>query len=65
MGVDRQTVSGRGELLSIIVPVCNEAATSRALIDRLLAVDLPLPREIRWYDGVRALQVLLRERFRA
>ena len=32
--------------LSIIVPVFNEAATSRAVIERLLAVDLPLPREI-------------------
>ena len=34
------------ELLSIIVPVYNEVATSRAVLDRLLAVDLPLPREI-------------------
>jgi glycosyltransferase involved in cell wall biosynthesis len=34
------------ERLSIIVPVYNEAATSRAVIDRLLAVTLPLPREI-------------------
>jgi glycosyltransferase involved in cell wall biosynthesis len=32
--------------LSIIVPVYNEVATSRAVIDRLLAVELPLPREI-------------------
>ena len=32
--------------LSIIVPVYNEAATSRTVIDRLLAVTLPLPREI-------------------
>jgi len=39
-------VSGRPELLSIIVPVYNEAATSRAVIDRLLAIDLPLAREI-------------------
>jgi glycosyltransferase involved in cell wall biosynthesis len=39
-------VSGHPELLSIIVPVYNEAATSRAVIDRLLAIDLPLPREI-------------------
>jgi glycosyltransferase involved in cell wall biosynthesis len=39
-------VSGAPELLSIIVPVYNEAATSRAVIDRLLAIDLPLPREI-------------------
>ncbi|MBI2186618.1 MAG: glycosyltransferase family 2 protein [Acidobacteria bacterium] len=44
--LDRQTVSGRPELLSIIVPIYNEAATLRAIIDRLLAVDLPLPREI-------------------
>jgi len=34
------------ERLSIIVPVYNEASTSRAVIDRLLAVTLPLPREI-------------------
>jgi glycosyltransferase involved in cell wall biosynthesis len=34
------------ERLSIIVPVYNEIATFRAVIDRLLAVDLPLPREI-------------------
>jgi len=39
-------VSSRPELLSIIVPVYNEVATSRAVIDRLLAVDLPLLREI-------------------
>jgi glycosyltransferase involved in cell wall biosynthesis len=39
-------VSGRPELLSIIVPIYNEVATSRALIDRLLAIELPLPREI-------------------
>jgi glycosyltransferase involved in cell wall biosynthesis len=39
-------VSARPERLSIIVPVYNEVATSRAVIDRLLAVDLPLPREI-------------------
>ena len=32
--------------LAIIVPVYNEVATSRTVIDRLLAVDLPLPREI-------------------
>jgi glycosyltransferase involved in cell wall biosynthesis len=35
-----------GELLSIIVPVYNEVRTVRAVIDRLLAIDLPLPREI-------------------
>jgi glycosyltransferase involved in cell wall biosynthesis len=34
------------ERLSIIVPVYNEAATCRTVIDRLLAVSLPLPREI-------------------
>ena len=39
-------MSGRPELLSIIVPVYNEAATSRAVIDRLLAAGLPVPREI-------------------
>jgi glycosyltransferase involved in cell wall biosynthesis len=39
-------VSGRAELLSIIVPVYNEVATSRAVLDRLLTVHLPLPREI-------------------
>jgi glycosyltransferase involved in cell wall biosynthesis len=39
-------VSGRAELLSIIVPVYNEAATSRAVLDRLVAIDLPVPREI-------------------
>ena len=39
-------MTGRGELLSIIVPVYNEVATSRAVIDRLLAIDLPLPREV-------------------
>lgn len=39
-------MNGRPELLSIIVPVYNEAATSRAVIDRLVAIDLPLPREI-------------------
>ena len=39
-------MSGLPELLSIIVPAYNEVATSRAVIDRLLAIDLPLPREI-------------------
>ena len=39
-------MSGVPELLSIIVPVYNEVATSRAVIDRLVAIDLPLPREI-------------------
>jgi glycosyltransferase involved in cell wall biosynthesis len=35
-----------GELLSIIVPVYNEIRTVRAVIDRLLAIDLPIPREV-------------------
>ena len=39
-------MSGRAELLSIIVPVYNEVATSRAVIDRLLTIDLPVRREI-------------------
>jgi glycosyltransferase involved in cell wall biosynthesis len=39
-------VSGRSELLSIIVPVYNEVATSRAVLDRLLAIDLPVRCEI-------------------
>ena len=34
------------ELLSIVVPVYNEEATVRQVIDRLLAIDLPVPREI-------------------
>jgi glycosyltransferase involved in cell wall biosynthesis len=34
------------ELLSIIVPVFNEQATVRAVIERLLAVDLPVAREV-------------------
>jgi glycosyltransferase involved in cell wall biosynthesis len=34
------------ELLTIIVPVFNEEATVRAVIERLLAIDLPVPREI-------------------
>jgi glycosyltransferase involved in cell wall biosynthesis len=38
--------AGRPERLSIIVPVYNEAATVRAVIDRLLTIDLPVPREI-------------------
>ena len=33
-------------LLSIIVPVYNEAATIGAVLDRLLTIDLPIPREI-------------------
>jgi len=39
-------VSARQERLSIIVPVFNEAQTVRAVIDRLLTIDLPVPREI-------------------
>jgi glycosyltransferase involved in cell wall biosynthesis len=39
-------VSRQPERLSIIVPVYNEARTVRAVIDRLLAIDLPVPREI-------------------
>jgi glycosyltransferase involved in cell wall biosynthesis len=34
------------DLLSIIVPVYNEAATVRHVIERLLAIDLPVAREI-------------------
>jgi glycosyltransferase involved in cell wall biosynthesis len=34
------------ELLSIIVPVFNEAATVGAVIERLLDIDLPVPREV-------------------
>ena len=41
-----QLRAGRQERLSIIVPVYNEARTVRAVIDRLLAIDLPVPREI-------------------
>jgi glycosyltransferase involved in cell wall biosynthesis len=39
-------VSSCPERLSIIVPVFNEARTVRAVIDRLLTIDLPVPREI-------------------
>jgi glycosyltransferase involved in cell wall biosynthesis len=39
-------VSRPGELLSIIVPVYNEAPTVRAVIDRLLTMPLPVAREI-------------------
>ena len=34
------------ELLSIVVPVYNEEATVGRVIDRLLAIELPIPREI-------------------
>ena len=37
---------GGAELLSIIVPVYNEVRTVRAVIDRLLTIDLPVAREI-------------------
>ena len=39
-------MSDPGERLSIVVPVYNEVRTVRAVIDRLLAIQLPLPREI-------------------
>ncbi len=39
-------MSSRRELLSIIVPVYNEVRTVLAVIDRLQAIDLPVPREI-------------------
>jgi glycosyltransferase involved in cell wall biosynthesis len=39
-------VSSRRDLLSIIVPVYNEVRTVLAVIDRLQAIDLPVPREI-------------------
>ncbi len=34
------------ELLSIVVPVYNEVRTVRAVLDRLVSIDLPVPREI-------------------
>ena len=34
------------ERLSIVMPVYNEAATLRVALERLLAVDMPLPTEI-------------------
>ncbi len=34
------------ELLSIIVPVYNEEATVRSVLERLLSIELPVPREI-------------------
>ncbi|HEX8030654.1 MAG TPA: glycosyltransferase family 2 protein, partial [Vicinamibacterales bacterium] len=33
-------------LISIVVPVYNEARTVAAVIERLIAIDLPAPREI-------------------
>ena len=38
--------SPRAELLSIVVPVYNEVRTVRSVIERLIAIDLPLAREI-------------------
>ena len=38
--------SGAAELLTIIVPVYNEVRTVRTVIDRLLAIDLPIAREV-------------------
>ena len=38
--------SPRAELLSIVVPVYNEVRTVRAVIERLIAIDLPVPREL-------------------
>jgi glycosyltransferase involved in cell wall biosynthesis len=37
---------GSNALISIVVPVFNEAGTVAAVIDRLLSIDLPAPREI-------------------
>jgi glycosyltransferase involved in cell wall biosynthesis len=34
------------ELLSILVPVCDESRTVASVIDRLMIVDLPAPREL-------------------
>lgn len=39
-------MSPSGELLSIIVPVYNEARTVRAVVERLLEIELPVDREI-------------------
>jgi glycosyltransferase involved in cell wall biosynthesis len=43
---ERHTTNQASELLTIIVPVYNEVRTVRAVIDRLLAVDLPIAREV-------------------
>ena len=43
---DALAKAGPAELLSIIVPVYNEVRTVRAVIERLLAIDLPVAREI-------------------
>jgi len=37
---------GHAELLSVVVPVYNEARTVGAVVDRLRRIDLPVPREI-------------------
>jgi glycosyltransferase involved in cell wall biosynthesis len=42
----RCLITAGAPLISIIVPVFNEAGTVAAVIDRLLAIDLPAPREI-------------------
>ena len=61
-------MTARPELLSIIVPVYNEVGTCQAVIDRLLAVDLPLAREILVVDDGstdgtgRALDAMVRDR---
>ena len=34
------------ELLSVVVPVYNEVRTVRTVLDRLLSIDLPVPREL-------------------
>jgi glycosyltransferase involved in cell wall biosynthesis len=39
-------LSDEPDLLSIIVPVYNEARTVRAVLERLLTIDLPVPREV-------------------
>ena len=41
-----ETGGGTGELVSIVVPVYNEQDTIAAVIDRLLTIALPVPREI-------------------
>jgi len=44
-------VSHPGELLSIIVPVYNEARTVRAVVERLLTIELPVARELLVVDA--------------
>lgn len=43
---DSPRTTAPAALISIIVPVFNEAATVAAVVERLLAIDLPAPREI-------------------